>query len=144
MLLASHGLRFGYDILRRLLDLHQPTRIKTAHAACSIRPDVPRQRRACLEDKIILGSDRLVFVDERWGQHHFGGEPDCGNAHGVARSCLPASSIISDRYARHPNCGSILTTCSRCAYRIIRRRLGGSTAGWTTGMAFNLKIAIGA
>ena len=66
VLLASHGLRFGYDILRRLLDLHQPTRIKTAHAACSIRPDVPRQRRACLEDKIILGSDRLVFVDERW------------------------------------------------------------------------------
>lgn len=59
----THGLRVAPSTIWRLLDRHDMTYKKTAHAAEQQRPDVLRGRQTWFEAQIDLEPERLVFID---------------------------------------------------------------------------------
>ena len=59
-----HGRRFASSTIWRLLDRHDMTFKKTAHAAEQQRADVLARRRAWFAGQLDLDPDRLVIIDE--------------------------------------------------------------------------------
>jgi transposase len=63
-LASVHGERFAQSTIWRLLDRHDQTFKKTAHASEQERPDVVQERLAWLDAQPDLDAERLVFIDE--------------------------------------------------------------------------------